>query len=333
VDIRIKEAPRLTSKIGVGYGREEKFRVYSDSYILRFMGGARRLNLFIKHSDLEPYHVSLKLIQPAFPTRWTTLELNPFILRQKEPAFTQNRYGNNVSLLHQFSGTLLGSITHTFERVDLDTTSVADVALGGDQLTDLYNKSSILLGFTFDNSSPIFSPSHGFYAATAFKFSGLGLGSDFHFTRSLWDVRRYQSLLGMVLAGRVKVGGIRSTDSHDFVPVEDRFYSGGSASVRGWARAELGPVVEDIPVGGKSLLETSIELRYPIIGIVSGVVFSDFGNVWLPSYSFHLDDLRYSAGLGVRVRTPIGPVRLDVAQPVFDDETTVQLHISVGEAF
>ena len=294
IEVYIKESPRLTTKIGVGYGREEKFRVFSDSYYLGFLGDARRLNLFAKHSDIEPYHLSLKLIQPAFLSNHTTLEINPFILKQKEPAFTENRYGGQVSLLHQFTVGLHGSITYSLERVNLDTNSLAVEEIANTQ-TDFYNKSSIQTGLTFDNSVPVFSPTRGFYAGAVFKISGLGLGSDYHYTRLIFDIRRYQPLLGMVLAGRFKLGGIKSTDDHQFVPLEDRFYSGGSASVRGWARSELGPVTDGIPIGGKSLIETSAELRFPIIGILSGAVFYDFGNVWLSSYSFHLNDLRYSA--------------------------------------
>ncbi len=332
VEVRVKEAPRLTTKIGFGYGREEKFRVYTDSYLLGAFGGARRLNFYAKHSDIEPYHISLKLIQPAFLSSNTTLEINPFILRQEEPGFTENRYGGNLSVLHEFNRILRSSVTYTFERVNLDTTSLADVALDN-QLTDLYNKSSVTFGLTLDNSFPVFSPTSGFYAAGAFKISGLDLGSDYHFTRSLIEVRRYQPFWGMVLAGRVKMGGIKSNDAHGFVPVEDRFFAGGSSSVRGWARAELGPMEDDTPIGGESLFETSFELRYPIWGILSGAMFTDFGNVWIQSYRFPIDDLRYSAGLGLRVRTPIGAIRLDVARPVFDDETTGQIHLSVGEAF
>jgi len=334
IDIRVKEAPRLSSKIGFGYGREEKLRVYSDSYYLGFLGGARRLNLYAKHSDLEPYHFSLRFIQPAFITSFTTLELRPFILRQEEPAFTENRYGGQVALLREFAHYLHGSVTYMFERVDLDTATVADVPDAELDLSDAYNKSSLLPGLTFDNSSPIFAPSQGFYIALASKISGLGMGSDFHFTRLLLDVRRYHPVFGIVVAGRIKGGGINSGDEHGFIPLEDRFYAGGSASVRGWARAELGPADDEgTPIGGNSLLEGSLSLRFPIIGVLSGAVFYDFGNVWLGSYTYHLDDLRYSAGIGVRVGTPIGPVRLDVARPVFDEETTGQIHISVGEAF
>ncbi len=334
VDVRIDEAPRLSSRIGVGYGREEKFRVYSDSRLLGFLGGARQLNLYLKHSDIEPYHVSLKLRQPAFLTSYTTLEISPFLLRQREPAFDQVRFGGHATLLHQIAAHLHGSVAYTFERIDLDTTSLGDLESYQSSLEDLYQKSGMVFGLTFDNSAPMFSPDRGTYAAGAFTISGLGLGSDFHYTRLLLDVRRYQKVLGVVVAGRVKAGGINSGDDPEFIPVEDRFYSGGSSSVRGWARAEIGPADDDgVPIGGNTLFESSLELRYPIYGLLSGVFLYDLGNVWAGTYSFHMDDLRYSAGLGLRVSTPIGPIRFDIAWPVADVDTGAQLHISVGEAF
>jgi outer membrane protein insertion porin family len=59
----------------------------------------------------------------------------------------------------------------------------------------------------------------------------------------------------------------------------------------------------------------------------------DCGNVWLESYKWYLNEIRYSLGVGVRIKTPIGPVRLDVARPVFDKENAWQVHFSVGNAF
>jgi len=332
VRVQVKEAPRYSTRVGFGYGREEKFRVYSDSRVLDFFGGARRLNLYMRHSDLEPYNVSLKLTQPDFFDRRNIMETRPFIVRQEEPGFTVNRYGGSVAIMRRLMQSIHGSVTYSLERINLDTTSLADLA-GEEEIIEDYNKSSVLFGITADNSRPIFSPQRGFYGASLFKISGLGLGSDYHFTRFLLDLRRYQSFWGMVMAFRVKFGGIKSTDRHGFIPVEDRFFSGGSASVRGWARSTLGPLKDGKPIGGKSLVEAGIECRFPIIGIFSGAVFSDLGNVWQPSYTYHLDELRYSAGIGLRVRTPIGPIRLDAAQPVADEETTVQVHLSVGEAF
>lgn len=332
--VKIREAPRLSTKFGVGYGREDNIRLFSDTKILSVFGGARRANLNLKHSGLEPYRIDLKLTQPSFITLRTTLVINPFIRRQKEPGYKVNRLGNDLKINHQMTGHIRSSAVYSFERVTLDLGSVARDPRATGTGNDLYNKSSLTLGLTRDESTPLFSPEKGTFSAITIKYSGLGMGSDYHFTKLLLDLRAYREFPGIVLALRVKTGGIESHDRDKYVPVEDRFYAGGASSVRGWARAMLGPLDEnDVPIGGKSLLEGSVEFRYPIIGPLSGVVFLDYGNVWIESFSFHLDDLRYAAGAGLRYSTPIGPVRLDAGRPVFEEESKFQFHISVGQAF
>jgi outer membrane protein insertion porin family len=91
ISIKIREAPKFTNKIGFGWGKEDRFRAFADVQWLRFFGGARRLNLFLKHSGLEPYHINLRFAQPAFIWPNTTVGLNPFIRKQAEPAFTVDR--------------------------------------------------------------------------------------------------------------------------------------------------------------------------------------------------------------------------------------------------
>jgi len=334
VMVRVRELPWLSTKFGAGYGTEDKFRIFNESRLLGVLGGARRLTLFAKHSDLEPYHIRLQLTQPAFLIEHTHLTVGPFIRRHDEPGFVLTRFGIKTTVDHDFSERTSASVGHTFERIDLDTSEVAEISYNRDGLSELYNKSSALFDITYNGSEPPHSPSRGVFSTLAFKLSGLGLGSEYHFTRTLVDLRHYQKILGMVLATRVQLGGIESRDDGGFVPVEDRFFAGGSSSIRGWQRGELGPQdSKGIPAGGRSLLEASAEFRYPIIGILSGAVFTDAGNVWLDEFSYRVDDLRYSVGLGIRVATAIGPVRLDVARPVFDNDNAIQVHLSVGQAF
>lgn len=333
VRITLREAPRLSSKVGVGYGQEDNVRVFTESRLLGFLGGARRLELYAKHSGLEPYHVRLRHTQPAFLTPRTSASISPFLRRQDEPGFTLRRYGINLGLDHQLTSRLNVSGEYGFERVSLDTTSVAETGALGPGLDDLYDKSSITLISMYDNSRPAFNPDHGNFVALSSKWSGIGFGSQYHFVRTTLDWRHYEGLFGLVVATRIKIGAIQSFDDDRFVPVEDRYYSGGSSSLRGWARGEIGPQQAGIPAGGSSLIESSIELRYPIWGILSGAIFTDIGNVWSGSYFYKLNDLRYSAGAGIRVSTPIGPVRLDLARPIFDDDVGYEFHINVGQAF
>jgi len=334
VEIQVREAPRLTTRFGVGYGSEDRFRAFVEAQRLGFLGGARRARLFIKHSGLEPYNVGLWLTQPHFLTPKTTIALNPFIRREEEPGFSVNRLGLNIPLSHQITKYLNGSLTYYVEKVDQDTIRSTPEDIIDNAPPSLYNKSGFILGLIRDSSFPIFYPTGGMFVSSTFKLNGVPLKSDYHYTKLLIDARQYNDLWGIVAAYRVKIGGINSTDESKFIPSEDRFYSGGSMSVRGWGRSELGPKDKNgIPIGGKSILEASLEIRYPIWRLFSGVVFSDVGNIWIPSYTYKLDELRYSVGFGIRVATPIGPVRLDIAWPVADQDKKTQIHINVGQAF
>ncbi|MEQ8556931.1 MAG: autotransporter assembly complex family protein [Henriciella sp.] len=137
-----------------------------------------------------------------------------------------------------------------------------------------------------------------------------------------------------VLAGRLKAGAALGANAAD-LPVDDRFYSGGGGSVRGYAYQAIGPRADDgTPLGGKSVVEASLEARYQIRPKIGVVAFIDAGSVSIDEFS-NFTDARYGAGIGVRYSTPVGPIRLDVAAPLnptdFDDP--VQIYISIGQAF
>jgi outer membrane protein insertion porin family len=244
-----------------------------------------------------------------------------------------NRYGGTVELVHRLSRHVDGSVSYLFERVKLEEASISKEDLSQQGLDLLYNKSSITVGFISDWSSPVFSPTSCLWASTSIQASGLGLGSEYHFYKALLEVRHYQRLGGFVLSSRAKWGGIKSMDDDSFVPVEERLFSGGSRSVRGWPRAELGPIVDGVPVGGKALLEGAVELRHRLFWKISGAVFVDAGNVWKDNSDISLNEIRYSAGTGLRYGTPIGPIRIDFARPVDDERTSWLIHLSVGQAF
>ncbi len=335
VKIRLEEAPRFTTKFGVGYGRDEKFRVSLNHTWRGFIAGARQLKFYAKHSALEPYHFRLNYLQPDLIWEYTRLSVSPYIFRQTEPGFTLKRFGADIGLERPLFWDIIGSLTYTFERSSLDTNSLSQTDREKFKLDQAYNKSSIALGFERNTADPLFSPNSGSYSSISLFYSGLGLGSKYRFFRPSFDFRRYHSLFDwLTLAVRLNAGSIFSLDDDKFIPPEERFYSGGSSSIRGWGRAELGPTdTEGKPIGGKSIWENNVELRYPIFSIISGVAFMDFGNVWESELTYKIEDLRYASGLGLRVETPIGPVRLDFAIPVFEGAAKVQYFISVGHAF
>ncbi|MEL7587598.1 MAG: BamA/TamA family outer membrane protein [Prolixibacteraceae bacterium] len=334
VSIYFEEAPRITARFGAGYGTEDKFRTFLDLNYLSFLNTASRLNLYLKHSDLEPYFASLKWIFPQFPVHRSTISFNPFISRNSEPGYETRTHGINIPFSYAFNDWLSSSFTYYLEDVK------QQIEAGDQEFPDReeedfpYYKSGILISALLNNSAPRFSPAEGINLTMGFKVNGHMFGSDFNYTRLWGDFRTYRKIRSLTLAFRTMAGGIKSADEGGFIPVEDRFYSGGSNSVRGWNRSELGPKRESgTPLGGKSILEGSFELRFPLFWRLSGAVFMDTGNVWTESWSYKLNELAYAGGTGLRVETPVGPVRLDLGFPLWSEKKSPQLFISVGQAF
>lgn len=147
----------------------------------------------------------------------------------------------------------------------------------------------------------------------------------------VWNEPRF------VVALRGSIGTIFG-EERDRIPADERFYAGGGGSVRGIPFRKAGPLDSGRdPLGGRSLLEGSLELRLRPFERWEIVTFVDAGGVFTSAVpDLREDTLRLGAGLGIRYPTPIGPVRFDVAVPVdprraVDDP--LQFYISLGQAF
>ena len=126
------------------------------------------------------------------------------------------------------------------------------------------------------------------------------------------------------------------------IPFSRRYFLGGAESLRGWGRYEVGPYAASLPIGGQSLFAMSGEIRVPVAGPVGAVAFVDAGNVWEHSWALSLD-VHSNVGLGVRYRSRVGLLRLDVGHQL----TTVEglrvdgqpqdrrwrIHFGIGHAF
>ncbi len=129
------------------------------------------------------------------------------------------------------------------------------------------------------------------------------------------------------LLARTDLGATWVTDLSE-LPASKRFFAGGDNSVRGFDLYELGPKDEEGEViGGRYLAVGSLELERRIVGKWSAAVFFDAGNAFDPDYD---TELEYGAGLGIRWRSPVGPIRVDVASGLSADDNQLRLHVVVG---
>ncbi|MCI0415254.1 translocation/assembly module TamB domain-containing protein [bacterium] len=118
--------------------------------------------------------------------------------------------------------------------------------------------------------------------------------------------------------------------------VTERFFAGGSYTVRGFKKDQVGPELPDgTPAGGEALFVLNQEFRFPIWKWFGGAVFYDAGNVYSGVGDFNPFDLRHSIGPGLRLNSPFGIARLDYGINISpeDDEPRGVLHFALGQAF
>jgi translocation and assembly module TamA len=163
-------------------------------------------------------------------------------------------------------------------------------------------------------------------------------GNHLSFNKSRVTYSHYLEVLdspGVVLAGRGSVGTLFGAD-RDEVPADLRFYAGGGGSVRGFGFQLAGDLDDDDnPLGGRSLLELSGEVRLRLTETFGVVAFVDAGTVYSKEVPDFKETLRIGAGPGLRYFSPIGPVRLDIGLPVNkrDSDDSFQVYVSLGQAF
>jgi translocation and assembly module TamA len=127
--------------------------------------------------------------------------------------------------------------------------------------------------------------------------------------------------------GRIELGATWA-DKLTNLPPSKRFFAGGDNTIRGFAYQELGPRDDNNEViGGRHFAVGSLELERHISGKWSGALFADAGNAFDPDYD---SETAYGFGIGARWRSPVGPVRIDIAQGRVDTEEQWRLHIVIG---
>ena len=128
------------------------------------------------------------------------------------------------------------------------------------------------------------------------------------------------------------------------LPASERFFAGGDTTIRGFSLDSVGVPETITPKrasrrGGDAEIVLNAELRMPVRGPIGAVVFADGGNVFARATDLSLAELRGSLGFGVRYRSPIGPIRMDIGFKL--DRRTIggkleprcALHFSIGQAF
>ena len=195
--------------------------------------------------------------------------------------------------------------------------------------------SSFGIEFHRDNRDHFLNPKNGWFNEVAIEYAGGLLRGKTSFFKFTTDHRYYWQFWGnTVLASAVRLGyekGLRGNRDREIISFE-RFYAGGSNSVRGYPERGLGPEDEFGNHRGDVLFILNTELRFPIYRFIGGAIFLDTGNVW--NKVSDIQDIlpRVAMGSGMRLDTPLGPARVDVGLPLMEEFKPI-LYLQLGQAF
>lgn len=183
------------------------------------------------------------------------------------------------------------------------------------------------------NADDRIQPRNGFGATATLRGGLEGVGSDANFAqlhvRGSW-FRGLGERSRLIVRGEV---GATFTDALVDIPPTLRFYAGGDRSVRGYEWREIGPRIERVPgqraayaLGAKNVITTNVEYEQYFTPTWGGAVFVDAGD----AFDGRPDGLRKGVGLGVRWKSPVGPLRVDIARGLDDPDASFTLHINLG---
>ena len=276
--------------------------------------------------------------------------------RREEPSYSSEEVGLSVLFSKKLSRKL--SLTTGYEYKMTRLYSLADdspLPKGEDD----YNKGTIGVQATWDTRDDIFYPAAGLRIFSGFDISLPALGSDLEFSRITLGCRYFIELPQEYIIGlRATSGLIVPIRDQYYIPISERFFNGGSSTVRSYKHSELGPKDENNePLGGLGYNVFSVELRKRFYKNFAATLYVDAGNVSpnrsllesgfepYDSRSELFDDtlndffseFKFGVGVGLQYLLPVGPIRVDVAynpdpEEIWNEDSWV-FHFSLGMAF
>jgi translocation and assembly module TamA len=277
------------------------------------------------------YQVGATFIKPDFLARDQSLQVQIQALRQDLQAYDQDALLESVSITRPLWPQSIPHLT-------------GSVGLSGEQEYILqedvgrnYNLVGVPLTLKYDSSNNPLEPTKGVRAALAVTPTESLSGGNATFVIMQISGSTYLDLTGTghsVVAVRGLLGQITGAQQFS-LPPDQRFYAGGSTTVRGFRYQSVGPQFADgKPTGGTAIGAGSVELRQHLFGNWGAAAFIDAGQVTADGAPL-TGTWRIGAGAGVRYYTSIGPIRVDIAVPVnrAPGGDSLEFYIGLGEAF
>jgi outer membrane protein assembly complex protein YaeT len=301
VGVEVREVQPFQLRYGASFDTEGKLGGIVDASLHNVFGKARVIG-FSSRYDARLREGRIYMTQPMlrhWPIQTTASvyyseERNPET--QISDGFNVDRRGASIQQERRLRNDYVWTYGYRFEQArTFDPLGV--------RLDEFTRVSPLTSAFVRETRDEILDATRGSFSSHAFSFSPTWLGSDDTYVKYFGQYFRYFPLQPerrrrfsneivrprFVFATGVRVGLSKGMGA--FVPTSERFYAGGSTTIRGFEQHALGPIgLDGQPVGGDALLVLNNELRFPLIGLVDGVTFVDMGNVFPRTTDFSFTD-------------------------------------------
>jgi translocation and assembly module TamA len=327
------ERPLHTVEVGVAYSTDLGINFNAAWHDHNMFGNGEQLNLTAGNQlggdavTRPGYSAGAQFLKPDFLHRDQTLEIDLNLIDQSLQAYDQDAVMEKIALNRKLS-------PHWTVSLGLSGEQESIVQQG---VTRDYNLIGVPAKIQYDSTTSLLDPTHGIRATLSVTPTESLGQPNATFVITQLSGSTYFDVSGdgrSVLALRGLVGKVFGAGLFD-LPPDQRFYAGGSATVRGYRYQTLGPQFPDqIPTGGTAISTGTVEWRQRIIGNYGMVGFVDVGQVSSNGTPF-TSNWHAGAGIGARYYTSIGPIRLDFAVPLnkLPGGDAFEVYIGIGQAF
>jgi outer membrane protein insertion porin family len=332
VTVDVTERPTGLFSIGGGFSSVDSFVGTLDLSQRNFLGRGWELSLRLRLGARTQQGV-VSFTEPWLFDRPLAAGFDVFNVRRQFDEFDYDSLGGGLRLSHPFAEFARWHLGYRLTRDEISalvpTATAALLAEEGSRLT-----SRVSGALSYDSRDNIMAPTAGSSAVLNADFAGAG--GDTRYVKTLGSVTHFRPIwFGHIISGRAEAGYGMGWGGEE-VPLFERFYLGGPASIRGVKFRQISPVdAQGIRIGGTSMLLGNVEYIVPLPLNFRVAGFFDIGNVYGFGRRFDPTDTREAAGVGIRWLSPFGPIRVDYGfnldRRAGEDAAT--LHFSAGSPF